>query len=526
MVSGRFRIEKLIAKGGMGTVWVGSDLELDRLVAVKFMDPTFAENKDLRGRFTREAKAAARLRTKHVVEIHEYGVDGATPFIVMELLEGEDLHVHLKRTKRVSLETAASIVVQCCRALKMSGEANIVHRDLKPGNVFLSRDLDEIVVKVLDFGVAKLIDSETEVTRAGTMLGSPQYMSPEQAVGEPVDHRSDLWSLAAIIFRMLTGHIAFSGKSAGDIIIKLCTAALPVPSQVSPDLPKSIDTFFEKAFERDPDERFQTATELSAAFVAAVAGAEASDAAAFESLAKVDLPSGRGTLPSGDFSATPVSYSGTPVSGVLSPLTDPNAGAGSGPHELSAADLMNGPGSVSEPPTQITDVSTLEADVPSATPSDEGEDAPDPEEILKRVTAKASPHGVGAADVQVVHRGLPAIVWVLFIAAMAAGAFIAFFAMSKPETGSLLDSLNLKPAQLPSGSAAGSASSAPPTVIDPLMITPEPSAAPSASASASASAATVDSATRPPGYPPGVWPHPKGTEKPKEPQRVEKSPYD
>jgi serine/threonine-protein kinase len=270
IVKDRYLLERVLARGGMGSVWQGVDTELLRPVAIKFMDQKIADDPQLRERFYREAMAAAKLRTPHVVEVYEFGVDGWTSFIVMELLEGEDLLTRLKREKRIDLEESVRIVCQCAKALKAAQKAGIVHRDLKPSNIFLVRSDDDLVVKILDFGVAKMLTRPEDHTLAGTILGSPQFMSPEQAQGERVDHRSDLWSLAAIAFRMITGVMPFVGKTDAEVLVKVCVGPVPLASQALASIPDILDRFFAKAFERNVDARFSDAIELSSAFSSAV----------------------------------------------------------------------------------------------------------------------------------------------------------------------------------------------------------------------------------------------------------------
>jgi serine/threonine-protein kinase len=268
VIAKRYRLDEHLGEGGMGSVWIGWDQQLERKVAVKFMSAHAIESGMLRARFDREAKAAARLRTKHVVEVHDFGIDLGAPYIVMELLEGEDLRTRLKRMGRLPLDEVATIVLQAAKALQKAEQAGIVHRDLKPANVFVARVDDEEVVKVLDFGVAKQTgtDDKSHRTKSGVVLGSPPYMSPEQARGKKLDHRSDLWSLAAIAYRAACGRVPFSGDSDGDIIVKICTESAPPPSEHLPALDADVDAFFAKAFARDPADRFQSALELARAF--------------------------------------------------------------------------------------------------------------------------------------------------------------------------------------------------------------------------------------------------------------------
>jgi eukaryotic-like serine/threonine-protein kinase len=279
--AGRYRLERALARGGMGSVWVAQHTQLDVHLAIKFMDPTFAASSDARSRFEREAKAAAKLQSPHVVQVHDYGVEDNTPFIVMELLVGEDLGDRLKRERRLSLKATSDIVTQTAKALRRAHEEKIVHRDLKPGNIFLAKNQDDEIVKVLDFGIAKArMSTDGEVTKTGTLIGSPHYMSPEQArSGKNLDHRSDLWSLAVIVFRALTGHLPFPGDEIGEVIMAICADPIPVPSHVAPDLGPDVDQFFVRALARDPAKRFQSAKEMAEAF-AVLAGAGAAAAGA------------------------------------------------------------------------------------------------------------------------------------------------------------------------------------------------------------------------------------------------------
>jgi serine/threonine protein kinase len=279
VIAGKYRLERELAVGGMGAVWVARHLQLDEPVAVKFMRATVPELADARGRFAREARAAARLRGPHVVEVLDHGVDGDVPYIVMELLEGEHLGERLRRERRLSLGAAASIAAQVSKALGRAHQAGIVHRDLKPANVFLARLDGEEIVKILDFGIHKtLYGKGSEVTGTDVLMGSPQYMSPEQARGSrSVDHRADLWSLGAILYRAVTGTPAFDGVSAVDVIVHICTGPLPVASRAAPDLPSGIDAFFLRALAREPERRFSSAREMTDAFSALVERAERGD---------------------------------------------------------------------------------------------------------------------------------------------------------------------------------------------------------------------------------------------------------
>jgi serine/threonine-protein kinase len=275
--AGKFQLIEMLGRGGMGSVWKAQDLLLGRLIAIKFIrlvrgaddEEAMAE---ARVRFEREARAAAQIRSRHVVQIYEYGFDGDVPYIAMELLTGETLSQRLDRMGRLAPADAARIMEQVAKALDPAHAAGIVHRDLKPANIFLAREDNEEVVKILDFGVAKAAgqDLDGETTATGRLVGSPYYMSPEQARGSRVlDGRSDLWSIGVILFRALTGQKAFAGDSLGAVMVQILTEPIPRPSEMAPDLPWQIDRFFERALAREASHRFQTAGEMARAFSAA-----------------------------------------------------------------------------------------------------------------------------------------------------------------------------------------------------------------------------------------------------------------
>jgi len=276
VVAGKVRLEKLLGKGGMGSVWVATHLGLDTKVAIKFMA---GSAEAALARFQREARAAAQIRSSNVVKIHDYGVDQGLPYIVMELLEGEDLAGRLRRKGRLSLAETERILIPIARGLERAHEAKLVHRDLKPENVFIVHEGDEEIPKILDFGIAKTLATDGEakdVTEAGAMLGTPYYMSPEQARAKTyVDHRSDLWSLGVIVFRMVTGTRPYEGKALGDLIAKICIDPPPRIAMIDPTLPAELDAFFDRALAKDPEARFPSARELARAFSEIVQSAAA-----------------------------------------------------------------------------------------------------------------------------------------------------------------------------------------------------------------------------------------------------------
>jgi len=272
LVAGKYEVLDLIGRGGMGSVWRGRHNSLGTMVAVKFVDPEYAQSHEARSRFVTEARAAATIQSKHAVQIYDHGMtDDGRPYIVMELLVGEPLDKRIERLRHISLQETSRVISQVCRALQRAHDAGIIHRDLKPENIFLVRspDDDDEIAKVLDFGIAKIKappgeQPVTSSTKTGAVLGTPYYMSPEQARGlRNIDHRTDLWSLGVIAYKCVTGILPFEGESVGDLLVKICTGPLPTPSLTIPGLPAAFDAWFSRALEREPQSRFSRAAELA-----------------------------------------------------------------------------------------------------------------------------------------------------------------------------------------------------------------------------------------------------------------------
>ncbi|APR81378.1 Adenylate cyclase [Minicystis rosea] len=353
LIAGKFRLDRIVGRGGMGSVWAARNEQLGMLVALKFIEAEQGTDlADARARFEREARAAAQIRSPHVAQILDHGLDGDRPYIAMELLEGEDLGERLRREGYLSLPAVARIVTQVSKALRRAHEAGIIHRDLKPGNIFLARFDDDEIVKILDFGVAKVrptgaIDP-ADATQTGVVFGSPSYMSPEQARGvRTLDHRSDLWSLAVIVFRAVTGVKPFQASSIGDLVVKLCIDPLPVATSFAPDLPPEIDRFFERAFARDIDKRFASAVDLAAALEAvaarSIAGAAPMVGAQTIGAPMVGAPTvGAQTFSSGPFPSAPLPNA--------RPLPAPPPGMVPGPNVTSPTPLPP----MAPPPASMT----------------------------------------------------------------------------------------------------------------------------------------------------------------------------
>ncbi len=260
-------MERRIAGGGMGSIWVALDAQLQRRVSLKLMASHRVSSAQDRQRFAQEAKAVARLRNLHVVQIYDYGIDGDVPYIVMELLEGEDLEELLKRRQRLSPTTVERLLNQVARALTAAHMAGVIHRDLKPANLFLARVDGEEVLKVLDFGLALLDTDASAPSESNELAGTPRYMSPEQMRGRlNLDPRSDLWSLGVVVYRLLTGQFPFAADAL-EALRRGDTSPVPTPpSSVVPELGAEADAFFARALAAEPAQRFGSAREMAAAF--------------------------------------------------------------------------------------------------------------------------------------------------------------------------------------------------------------------------------------------------------------------
>jgi serine/threonine protein kinase len=256
---GRYRVIAKLGSGNMGSVWRAEHLALHSEVAVKLMDLAIAQHPEARTRFYREAQAAAALRGPHVVQIFDFGVDHGCPFIVMELLKGESLGSRLTRLGQLSYGDTARIITDVSSALTSAQELGIVHRDLKPDNIFLSAG-DPETAKIFDFGVAKGVGHPSLFeTHAGTTVGTPCFMSPEQVEGRAdLDYRTDIWALGLIAFQCVTGREPFDGLTLSELVNAICKDPLPVPSQSTP-VPAGFDAWFARAAARSPQERFPSA---------------------------------------------------------------------------------------------------------------------------------------------------------------------------------------------------------------------------------------------------------------------------
>lgn len=272
VIVGKYRLERELASGGMGSLWVAFDSKLQRSVAVKFINPVAARHEGAVARFEREARVMAHIRSPHVVQTYDYGVDRGHAYMVMELLDGEDLGQRLAREGKLPVAVVSMLLGQIAKGLDAVHATGIIHRDLKPANIFLAQIAGDETVKLIDFGVARSERVEGErMTDAGVLVGTLKYMSPEQVLCEvALDHRADLWSLAVIAYCLLTGKGPFSATSFEEMARSICEDPVPPPSRQVRYLPPGIDTFFERAFKRSPADRFHSAGQMASAFAAAL----------------------------------------------------------------------------------------------------------------------------------------------------------------------------------------------------------------------------------------------------------------
>jgi serine/threonine-protein kinase len=251
----------------MGKVWTAEHLSLHSAVAVKLLDDELSTRPEAVARFLREARAAAQIRSPHIVQVFDVGIDNGVPFIAMELLQGESLAERLERVRRLSPADTARFLSQVARGIARAHGVGLVHRDLKPDNVFLERNDEDELAKVLDFGVAKTLlpgfDGESGATRSGVLIGSPHYMSPEQAeASSALDQRTDVWSFGVMAFECLTGMKPFNQASLGSQVLAICAWPIPIPSQVA-EVPIGFDAWFARACSRSLSGRFGSIQEAA-----------------------------------------------------------------------------------------------------------------------------------------------------------------------------------------------------------------------------------------------------------------------
>jgi tRNA A-37 threonylcarbamoyl transferase component Bud32 len=269
-VLGRYVLVRLLGAGGMGAVYEGTHQELGKRVAIKLLQERYIASPAARQRFLLEGRAVARIRHPNVADVYDVGIEGTQPYLVMELLEGEDLARLLAREAPFSVQRAADLLIPVIAGVGAAHALGVVHRDLKPGNIFLARERHGIAPKVLDFGIAKLADSEASsaATETGTVMGTPHYMSPEQARGDtPIDAKADQYSLGVVLYQLVTGRLPLEGVPLYAVIHKTVQGDFPSPRQLVPALSSAFEELILRAMARQPERRFGTTADFGEALL-------------------------------------------------------------------------------------------------------------------------------------------------------------------------------------------------------------------------------------------------------------------
>lgn len=257
---GPYEVRRLLGKGGMGAVYLAADRALDRMVAIKMLPLRLAEEPEIVERFQREARALAKLRHPNLMHIYTVGQHEGRPYFAMEYVKGSTLSAVIAKTGRMPPPQVAHVAAEVMSALDKVHEAGIVHRDIKPGNVMVDEDGRAIL---MDFGLARQAQ-DAPLTADHTVLGTPNYMSPEQAEGKKLDARADIYSLGIVIYEMLAGAPPFHGKTSFEILRQHIESSVPAPSELHPDIPEAFDLVVARAVAKSPDDRYGDVRQMAA----------------------------------------------------------------------------------------------------------------------------------------------------------------------------------------------------------------------------------------------------------------------
>jgi serine/threonine-protein kinase len=262
---GKYRVERVLGAGGMGAVVAARHLRLDHMVAIKVLLPEVIDDAEIVARFEREGRASASITSDHIARVTDVGVlDSGAPFMVMEYLAGEDLEAILKREGTLSVEQAVELAIQACDVLSEAHALGIVHRDLKPANLYCVARGERFSIKVLDFGISKVMNEH--MTNVHGLMGSPAYMSPEQIrAPHGVDGRADIWALGVVLYEALTGQVPFDGRTIPAMLTSIAIRPTPSIRRMRPDVPAGLEAVIQKCLEKNCNDRFATAADLARA---------------------------------------------------------------------------------------------------------------------------------------------------------------------------------------------------------------------------------------------------------------------
>jgi serine/threonine-protein kinase len=277
VIAGKYSVTGVLGEGGMGTVYQGRHIEIGYTVAIKVLREDHLGDNDSVSRFHAEARAVAKLRTKHVAKVFDVGtLENGLPFLVMEFLEGGDLEAELTRRGRFPAAEAGQYVIAACAAMSEAHAAGVIHRDLKPANLFLAREGNDTVVKVVDFGISRVLpENGVRLTQTQSAFGTPLYMAPESVRSAKLaDERTDVWALGVILYELVTGTLPFLGETPTAVAVAVTLDEVKPPSLVVDGVPQWVDAVVKRSLEKNPNSRFQTAQELAQAIEAGISGSQ------------------------------------------------------------------------------------------------------------------------------------------------------------------------------------------------------------------------------------------------------------
>lgn len=323
-LANRYKLLSRIGEGAMGWVFVAEHVEIGKKVAIKVLRPSLCRLPEAVSRFRREARSATQIGSKHIVDVTDFGTtETGSVFFVMENLEGEDLSASLKNEGHLPWKRVVHILDQLCEALQAAHDSGIIHRDVKPANFFrVNVAGDPDFIKILDFGIARLANPQDSiVTQTGVVMGTPDFMAPEQAMGKHVDHRADIYSLGASAYALLTGRPPFEGANEYDVIYKQLNDDPSPPSKVAPAsaaVPRWLDTIILRSLRKDPADRYETMREMGEALAKGMGSAEEASTDVGDSSSRSALLRRTKTGMEKPISATPANRE--PGSGGISPV--------------------------------------------------------------------------------------------------------------------------------------------------------------------------------------------------------------